>query len=63
MDMNRKLALADSAIKSISQHDDEDVALRDAALDRIEVLVKNEREAMHKRVEDRIAATIAPITG
>ena len=59
MDMNRKLELLDQSLKSIARHDDEDAAVRHAALDRVEAMVKAERAAMDKRVNDRIAETIA----
>jgi hypothetical protein len=57
MDMNRKLVVVELAIKSISQHDDEDVALRSHALDKAAKLIEAERKAMTDRVNARIAET------
>lgn len=58
MDMNRKLELIDQSLKSIARHDDEDAAVRHVALDRVDALIKAEREAMDARVKERIAETI-----
>lgn len=55
MDLNRKLEVVSMAVTSISRHDDEDAAVRHAALNRVEALIKAEREAMGARVVERIA--------
>lgn len=57
MDMKRKLEIAQRSIESISRHDDEDQAVRSAALDRLDAFVTSEREAMAKRVTDHIEST------
>lgn len=58
MDLNRKLEIADSVIRSISRHDDEDMAVRSAALDRVDALIAAERVAMQERVDERIASQL-----
>jgi hypothetical protein len=55
MNLQRKIEVATMAVTSISRHEDEDAAVRHAALDRLEALVKAEREAIDARVAERIA--------
>lgn len=55
MDIKRKLELLKNNVVSISTHDDEDAAVRLAALDQVDAMVKAEREAIEARVQARIA--------
>lgn len=54
MKLNRKIEIAEQAIRSISQHDDEDLAMREAALARLSKTIDAERVAANKRLQDRI---------
>lgn len=54
MDIARKLELAEQHIRSISQHDDADMAIRAAALDRLVQRIDAERASMAERVQRRI---------
>ncbi|HCZ47426.1 MAG TPA: hypothetical protein DCZ11_00285 [Gammaproteobacteria bacterium] len=54
MKLNRKIELAEQAIKSISRHDDADLAVRDAALRRLEEFIGAERAAAAERVHAEI---------
>ena len=63
MDIKRKLEVAQQAIQSISTHDDEDLAVRNAALDRIVALVEAEKAAAAQRVAERIAAHMGAAQG
>jgi len=58
MKLNRKLEIAEQAIRSISTHDDEDAAVRDAALKRLEEFIEAERQAAAQRVQAKIAAQV-----
>lgn len=58
MDITRKLEIAEQSIRSISQHDDADSGLRDAALKRLEAFVEAERAGMLARVQERIDAQV-----
>ena len=55
MDIKRKLELVKSSIVSISTHEDEDAAVRHAALDQIDSIVKVERDKIDQAVKARIA--------
>lgn len=55
MDIKRKLELVKSNVLSISTHEDEDAAVRHAALDQIEAIVKAERDKIDAAVKARIA--------
>lgn len=57
MDLKRKVEIVASAVASISRHDDEDVAVRSHALDKVEELIAAERKAMKDRVAARVAET------
>jgi plasmid maintenance system antidote protein VapI len=59
MDIKRKLELAEQSIRSISTHEDEDAALRHAALDRIAAIVEREKKA----IDADLAARIETATG
>jgi hypothetical protein len=64
MDLAAKLTIARTAIDSISRHDDEDAAVREAQLDLVLAHVAAERAAMRDRIAARVrelnAATGAP---
>lgn len=60
MKLNRKLEIVDQAVKSISQHTDEDAAVRAAALDRISEMVKWEKAKLDDEVKAGIDAALAP---
>ncbi len=55
MNITRKIEIAEQAVRSISQHDDADTTLRDAALKRLEGFIETERASMAKRIEEQIA--------
>lgn len=55
MNLTRKIEVAAMAITSISRHDDEDAAVRHAALDRVEALLRAERDAIDARLRAHIA--------
>ena len=59
MDIAKKLDYARQAINVIAQHDDEDSAVRKAALDRLNEHIEAERAAIAARVAERIAAQAA----
>ena len=54
MKINRKIEIAEQAIRSISQHDDAELAMRDAALSRLVATIEAERTAAHARVQATI---------
>ena len=54
MKIQRKLEIAEQAIRSITTHDDEDAAVRDAALKRLEAFIESERQAAAERVQKKI---------
>lgn len=54
MKINRKIEIAEQAIRSISHHDDEDLAMREAALARLSKTIDAERVAANKRLQERI---------
>ena len=58
MDIKTKLKHIETAVKAVAGHDDEDAAVRHAALDQIDALVKAEREAIDARVAARVAAAL-----
>lgn len=58
MDLKRKLELTESAITSISRHDDEDAAVRHAALDRVVQMIERERAGIDQRVKERTASML-----
>ena len=58
MNIKRKVEIAEQSLRSISQHDDEDMAVRVAALDRVAAFVGSEKAAMQARVDAKIAASI-----
>ena len=55
MDIKRKVELAQQHVKMISQADDVDSHLREAALAKVEKFIANEREAMKTRIEQQAA--------
>ncbi len=59
MDIKRKLEIAEQSIRSISTHDDQDSALRIAAMERLEKFIEAERQSMVDRVNESIARTVA----
>lgn len=60
MDLNRKLEVMAMAVASISRHADEDVAVRAAALDRVDAMVVAARAEMKAEVDARIAESLPP---
>lgn len=58
MNIKRKLELLQGSITSIGTHDDEDAAVRLAALDQAEAMIKAEREGIEARVQARIDASL-----
>lgn len=58
MKLNRKLEIAEQAIRSISQHDDADLAMRQAALERLQGFIVTELEAAQERVQKKIAEQV-----
>lgn len=58
MNINRKIELAEQALRSLTTHDDVDVAVRHAALDRINAFIQTEREGMNARVQAKIDAAV-----
>jgi hypothetical protein len=60
MDINRKLELAEQHIHSISRHDEIDMAVREAVLDRVIATIKAERGEMQARVKARAEAALQP---
>jgi hypothetical protein len=61
MDLKRKLELLADGVKSISRHDDEDAAVRHAALNLVDAIVKAEREGIDARVAARVAASLGQV--
>lgn len=62
MDIKRKIELAQQSIASIARHDDEDLAVREAALNRVGEIIAAERDQMEERVKARIAQTVGAST-
>lgn len=60
MNLQRKLQIVEQSVRSISTHEDADAAVRHAALDAIEEVVKAERDAINKRVQASVAAALKP---
>jgi len=58
MEIKRKLELLKSNLVSITSHEDEDAAVRLAALDQVDAMVKAEREGIAARVQARIDASL-----
>lgn len=58
MNIKRKLELLKLSLVSISSHEDEDAAVRLAALDQVDAMVKAEREAIAARVQAHIDASL-----
>lgn len=59
MDLRSKVGYARKAIESITRHDDEDVAVREAALQAVEVAIAEERAGMAARVAARVAEAVS----
>ncbi len=55
MDLKRKIELTEQHVRSISRHDDADMAIREAALAKVEKCIAAEREAMAARVAEVVA--------
>jgi hypothetical protein len=60
MKLNRKLEIAETAITSISRHEDEDGAVRVAALDRVIAFAEAEKKGIADGIAADIAAKLAP---
>lgn len=58
MDLKSKIAYTDKHIESIARHDEVDLAVRNAALDRVIAKVEEERKAAAERVAASIAETL-----
>lgn len=59
MDIKRKLELTSQHIESIARHDDVDLAVREAALDKVVAQVEEERAAAKVRVQAKVEAALA----
>lgn len=60
MKLNRKIEIAAQSITSISTHEDEDGAVRVAALDRVIELATGEKARIADSIAADIAAKLAP---
>ena len=58
MDIKRKIEIVEQAVRSISQHSDEDAALLKAALGRVTEMVDAEVTALDARVAADIEAKL-----
>lgn len=58
MNIKRKIEMAEQAIRSISQHDDADLTIRDAALAKLGATIAAERTAAQARVQERVAEAL-----
>lgn len=58
MKLGHKVEIAKRALASITQHDDEDREVREAALKAIEEFIAAERVAMGERIAKKIASQI-----
>lgn len=58
MNLARKIEIAVLAVTSISRHDDEDAAVRHAALDKLLGLIQAEKELMDSRVQAHILESL-----
>lgn len=56
MNLQRKIEIARAAIESIARHDDADLAVRQAALDKVSDIIGLELEDAHARVKAEIQA-------
>lgn len=63
MDIKRKIEIVGQAVRSIAHHHDEDLAVREAALDQIQGLVEAERAAARQRVQARIVSAVGSQQG
>lgn len=60
MNLTRKIEIIERSITSLTRHDDEDAAVRHAALDHVIRIIEAERSAIEERVKARIAETLKP---
>lgn len=60
MNLQRKIEIARLSIASIARHDDEELAVRIAALDQVAAIIADEKAQAQQRVADRVAAMAAP---
>lgn len=58
MQIHDKLPYAKQHIRSISRHDDQDAAIRLAALDHLVKFIEAEKAAIHERVQAKIDAQV-----
>jgi hypothetical protein len=56
MNLQQKLEIAATSVRSIARHDDDDADVRRAYLDQLEDVIATERAAIKARVEARVAA-------
>lgn len=61
MNLHRKCELAEQVLALIARHDDESVAVRNAAFERLFAFVDLERKAMSVRSADREQAKVSAI--
>jgi hypothetical protein len=59
MKLNRKIEIAQQAIASISTHDDEDAAVRLAALARVESFIASEKARIQADIDAQIEAKLS----
>lgn len=60
MNLQRKIEITRLSIASIARHDDEELAVRIAALDQVAAIIADEKAQAQQRVADRVAAMAAP---
>jgi hypothetical protein len=60
MKLNRKIEIAQQAIASISTHEDDDAAVRVAALDRVIAYADQAKSSIAAGIEADIAAKLSP---
>lgn len=58
MKIAEKLPYAEQHIRSIARHDDQDAAVRLAALDRLVKFIEAEKAAIDERVKAKISAQV-----
>jgi hypothetical protein len=58
MDLQRKIEIVETAVRSVSEHSDHDSVVLLAALDRIAVIVEREKAAVAKRQQLALNAAL-----
>ena len=60
MKLNRKLEIVEAALLSITSHEEEDGAVRMAALDQVSSMVAAHREQITAEIQSKISAALRP---